>query len=281
MVKRIKELIDFIRVIRFVMRNHSYSSPLNIKNQKEKNGKAIVLCNGPSLKDSLPTMEEGENYVVVNYFGLDENFLRLKPKYYCLADGMFFYFGEGNKFKERIDALSDLLNNPQKVDWPLTIYVPIYRLESFRKRFNIVNDNITVVGVNTIDVNTEKYRLYFYKKGWACPIVQTVANLAIYVLINMGYKHIELYGVDHTFTDGLCVDDNNVVCHTFRHYYSDESKLVPAENFLGERPTLSEELATLVETFRSHEKLENYSKSVGCTIINKTKGSMIDSYQRG
>lgn len=32
--------------------------------------------------------------------------------------------------------------------------------------------------------------------------------------------------------------------------------------------------------FLSHDLLENYAKSVGCRIINNTKCSMIDSYER-
>ena len=32
--------------------------------------------------------------------------------------------------------------------------------------------------------------------------------------------------------------------------------------------------------FLSHDLLENYAKSIDCRIINNTKCSMIDSYER-
>lgn len=279
--EKVKEIIDVLRVYKYIWTYSTFSSPLKLDSNTPQKGKAIVLCNGPSLKNNLPELPTGEDYMVVNYFGLDENFLRLKPKYYCLADGMFFLPYEGNKYKERIDALRDLFNNPHVVNWDLTIFVPSNQKKRFDYRFNLTNPKIKVTPVNTIDVQTDKIRHNYYIKQWACPSPQTVANLAIFVLINLGYQQIDLYGVDHTFIEGLCVDDNNVVCHMFRHYYNDEMKLVPAEDCFGNRPTLSSELSTLVTIFRSHEKLEAYSKAVGCTIVNMTKGSMIDSYKRG
>ena len=221
-----KTVIDYLRVLNYVRRTHTYNSPLNIENQPTRKNLASVLCNGPSLKDALPNLVQDGNtdFVVVNYFGLDENFIRLKPKYYCLADGMFFDNSDQNKFKGKIESLRAIINDEKLVNWELTIFVPSHFRKIFLKVFPIYNKYVNVVGVNTIDVNSERIRFKCYKRGWACPMVQTVANMAIFALINLGYKHIELYGVDHTFTEGLCVDDNNVVCHTYRHYYNDEVK---------------------------------------------------------
>lgn len=278
----IKSLLEMKRVINYIIRNRSFHSPLNVNKHPNNNKTAIVLCNGPSLKEELPLLkyDEQRDYVVVNYFGLDDSFVRLKPKYYCLADPMFIDDSQKNKFKDKIISLFNLLNNAEIVNWELTIFIPIHMQNKFIKLFGNKNKNITVVGVNTVDVNSS-WRHYVYKKGWGCPIVQTVANLAIYVMINYGYKTINLYGVDHTFMEGLCVDDNNVVCHVFRHYYNDDIEVKPVEDYLGQRPKLSEEFSTYVNVFRSHEKLEEYSILLECQIINKTKGSMIDSYKRG
>lgn len=275
----IKEILFFTHAYRYVMKNHSFNSELNYKNHSDKLGKGVVLCNGPSLKDALKVLQPGEDYVVVNYFGLDDNFLRLKPKYYCLADGMFF-ISENNKFIEKINKLRELFNNQDLVNWPLTIFVPAQDKEPFLDLFKLHNPNVKVIGVNVLDTELS-IRHKYYLRGWACPMPQTVANLAIYVLINIGYKQIDLYGVDHTFTDGLCVNDDNIVCHTFKHYYEDRVEVKPVQDCFGNRHTLSAELNTLVKIFRSHEKLEEYSKIVGCEIINRTKGSMIDSYKRG
>ena len=114
------------------------------------------------------------------------------------------------------------------------------------------------------------------------PSLYTVANLAIFVGINGGYKHLRLYGVDHTYFDSLCVNEDNQVCTKIAHFYNDkEEELRPLRRSLdGKVYTMSEYLKMVMEVFRSHDILYKYSKYMKVQILNCTKGSMIDSYER-
>ena len=43
---------------------------------------------------------------------------------------------------------------------------------------------------------------------------------------------------------------------------------------------MSSYLAETAELFRGHEVLERYARSRGARILNRTRGSLIDSYER-
>ena len=45
--------------------------------------------------------------------------------------------------------------------------------------------------------------------------------------------------------------------------------------------TMSVYLAEVAELFRGHEVLRDYAASLGARIVNRTRGSMIDAYERG
>ena len=44
--------------------------------------------------------------------------------------------------------------------------------------------------------------------------------------------------------------------------------------------TMSVSLAGVAELFRGHEVLRDYARSLGARIVNRTRGSMIDAYER-
>ena len=80
------------------------------------------------------------------------------------------------------------------------------------------------------------------------------------------------------------VDDDNRLCRTQSHYY-DYSPAEPKPIFVNAthppRPyTMASYLAETAELFRGHEVLAEYARTEGIRIINRTKGSMIDAYER-
>ena len=114
------------------------------------------------------------------------------------------------------------------------------------------------------------------------PTPQTVANFAIFVALNSGYKKIKLYGVDHTFLDSLCVNKDNQLCSKDMHFYQgDEVHLKPIlRNDNGELFKISDYLNAIMLMFKSHDYLASYSKHIKVKILNCTQCSMIDSYER-
>jgi hypothetical protein len=112
----------------------------------------------------------------------------------------------------------------------------------------------------------------------------TVVQNGIFVALLLGYKQIELYGVDHTLLDGLMVNEQNQLCRTISHYY-DGVLAHPTPIYVNatnppQPYTMSSYLAETAELFRGHEVLERYARSRGARILNRTRGSLIDSYER-
>jgi hypothetical protein len=290
-MKKIKELLK--RILRFIsdtsgfiyfllglMYWRRFSNPI-----KEKYAGALcVLANGPSLKDVLPlliTTNEFKNvdFIVMNFFAVDDSFLQIKPKHYCLADPMFFM---RNYNHAKVVKLFEVFET--KVGWDMNIY--IVQGYNGRKGFldfsQITNPYIKVIPINnTLYRGFEQYRFFFYKKGLSCPLIASVVVQAIYVGINLGYSKIYLHGVDHNFFNTLYVNNKNQLCNKISHFYGEEKNLKPIiKNEENEFYRFHEYLSVCRELFYSHELCAQYANYMGVKIVNCTKGSMIDSYER-
>ena len=217
--------------------------------------------------------------MAVNFFALDERFETVRPAYYVLSDPMFF---RDSVCRDRVAELYRTL--AEKVTWPMNLYVQYYNPEHFDYRAALPNPNIRIVRFHT-----QLYRgfrgveFWLFRRGLGSANFGTVVQVCEYVALLLGYKTLELYGVDHTLLDGLCVDEENRLCRADGHYY-DAAPATPKPIFqkVPHRPyTMSVYLAEVAELFRGHEVLRDYAASLGARIINRTRGSMIDAYERG
>lgn len=244
----------------------------------------VILGNGPSLAGDLPRLierreYETEDFLAVNFFAEDDRFEVVKPKYYVLSDPMFF---RDSACRDRVAELYRVLD--EKVTWPMNLYVQYYNPERFDYRTALPNPNIRIVRFHT-----QLYRgfrgveFWLFRRGLGSANFGTVVQVCEYVALLLEYKTLELYGVDHTLLDGLCVDEENRLCRADGHYY-DAVPATPKPIFqkVPHRPyTMSVYLAEVAELFRGHEVLRDYAASLGARIINRTRGSMIDAYERG
>ena len=127
-----------------------------------------------------------------------------------------------------------------------------------------------------------EFRLY--RHGLGSANFGTVVQVGEYIALLLGYKRIELYGVDHTLLEGLCVDGENRLCRADRHYYDDgaPAALRPMFQKAPRRPLYDVGLIwpMVAELFRGHEVLRDYAATLGARIVNRTRGSMIDAYER-
>lgn len=244
--------------------------------------KVAILGNGPSLAKELSALvakRDEYDFMAVNFFAEDEQFEELKPAYYILSDPMFF---RATAMQQRVDALYRLL--AERVSWPMTLYVQYYNPEKFDYRAALPNDNIRIVPFHTtLYEGFSSVRHWLFKRGLGSANYGTVVQVGEYVALLLGYRRLELYGVDHTLFDGLVVDEQNRLCRRDSHYYDTAPvepkpimKKVPAEPY-----TVAEYLAETAQLFRGHEILRDYAASLGAEIVNCTKCSLIDSYKRG
>ena len=245
-----------------------------------------ILGNGPSLKRELPQFIaqrawEEKDILAVNFFALSEEFALIKPKYYVISDPMFFRkAGYGERVQELYKALAE------KVSWPMKLYVQYYKPEHFDFRTAIGhNPNIEIVPFHSIVFHGfRSVEFWCYRRGLGSGNFGTVIQNGEFIALQLGYRRILLYGVDHTLLDGVMVDEKNRVCRRKSHNYDSEQS--PAEPIyynatIPPRPyTMSEYLSEMAELFRGHEVLRDFSEKCGAEIINRTAHSMIDAYKR-
>ncbi len=244
-----------------------------------------VLGNGPSLRDELPRLIarrewERTDMMAVNFFALGDEFTIVRPQYYVLSDPQFFRRAGRS---ERVENLYRALG--ERVDWPMTLYVQYYNPEFDYRAAVGDNPNIRIVPFHTLVFRgLRSVEFWCYRHGLGSGNFGTVVQNGEFIGLLLGYRQIDLYGVDHTLLDGLTVDDRNRLCRTQSHYY-DYAPAAPEPIFVNAtdppRPyTMHTYLAETAELFRGHEVLRDYARSIGARIINRTQGSMIDAYER-
>ncbi len=245
----------------------------------------VILGNGPSLKDDLPQLiarreYETKDFLAVNFFAEDARFEELRPKYYLLSDPMFF---RDTPDRERVLNFYRTLN--RKVAWPMNLYVQYYNPEHFDYRAVLPNPDIRIVRFHTQMYNGfRSLEFWLFRHGLGSANFGTVVQVGEYVALLLGYKRLELYGVDHTLLDGLCVDAQNRLCRIDRHYYDKDGEAAAPQPLYMKSPhipyTMATYLAEVAELFRGHEVLRAYAASLGAQILNCTEGSLIDAYER-
>lgn len=244
---------------------------------------AAILGNGPALGHELPHLLASgalreRDVMAVNYFALDERFETVRPAYYVLSDPMFF---RDSALRDRVAELYRALN--ARVTWPMHLYVQYYNPERFDYRAALPNPNIRIIPFHTQVYRgfpTLNFRLF--RRGLGSANYGTVVQVCEYIALLLGYRTVELYGVDHTLLDGLTVDEANLLCRRDSHYY-DTAPAAPQPIFqkVPPRPyTMSMYLGEVAELFRGHEILRDYAAWLGLRIVNRTRGSMIDAYER-
>ena len=275
-------LYFLIMAVKEDFRNHVARAGANNMHSSKR---LAILGNGPSLKKQLPKLIEQREWeqadmMAVNFFALSEEFRLIKPKYYILSDPMFF---RKAGHSERIE---DLYNALAKVEWQMTLYVQYYNPEKFDYTAAIANNpNIRIVKFHsTVFHGFRSVEFWCYRHGLGSGNWGTVVQNGILTAIQIGYRTIELYGVDHTLLDGLMVDENNRLCRTASHYYDTTAAKPKPIYYSATNPprpyTMAEYLAETAELFRGHEVLRDFAKEEGVKIINRTAGSLIDAYER-
>jgi hypothetical protein len=276
-----KLFTDFVNTIKSLLFITFLSSVKYIKSSKNldntKSSKdCIVLGNGPSLKKAFAENEiqfDKMDVLCVNLFCMSEFFWQIKPRYYLLIDNAFF----GPKWdsqKNKVNFMKDVF---KKTDWPMYLVIPCYAANGGLLA-DLDNPNITIVKLNTARFDGFKsLRNFVYKTRLGMPECQNVTNFAICAAVNMGYQRINLYGADFSWMKDMHVNDENIMCQGEAHVY-DDKKVCKETQFIGYK--ISQVCKAWSNAFYIHEILNEYANSRNQTIVNRTRGSYIDAYQR-
>lgn len=249
--------------------------------EKNKGKRIYILATGPSLKDALPDLLLQKEFVesdkiCVNFFLSNDAILAVRPRFYCLADSAFFENCGPNskKVKDFYERLNEL------VDWEMNLFAYIADKDKFTflKR-HVSNPNVKIVPLTGLMYSgKESGRFDSWKKGESVPSYVNVTTMAVYVALNSGFSELYLYGVEHTFFDGLGVDDDNRLFIQDKHFYGSEKRYISTSS--KREWHMTDWMLDKYLTFLEHERMQGYAEYLGARIINCTKNSLIDAYPR-
>lgn len=237
-----------------------------------------ILGNGPSLKVALENNEIdyiNKEVYVVNLFCLDEYFGKLKPNNYVIADSGFW---KTTSDKRILDIQSVFKERIMKVDWKLNLYTP-YEITNKFEDIIISNKYINLIKYNRTPVSGFKsFRHLVYKFNLGMPLPVNVLNVCIFCALNNSYKKILIYGADFSSIETFFVNEKNQIAVRPKHFYDKNNNQVDA--IIMKKGAFKNALLSMVKALDSYEKLEDYSISQGKVIINKTRASYIDVFNK-
>jgi len=241
----------------------------------------IVLGTGPSLKTSLEKFPEhffGQPLLCVNTFCLTEEFTKLKPSYYVMMDPSLWY--SDNDLVQKVMATIR-----EKTTWKLYFMVPQDARRSKRIAALAENPNIELIFFNyVVFKGFDRIARFFFRKNMAMPQSENVLVASIFLMINVGYKRIELFGADHSWHEQLHVTEENVVGLKHVHFYEDEKQLKVIPFYKGmhskEIFRMDEAFISWAKVFYGHLQIKKYASSRGTEVYNASEKTFVDAYPR-
>ncbi len=279
--QNLKSLLQVIVSIVNIVRNYKKA---NLEIRKNVTHQCYVLGNGPSLALDIDYVDRDADFIVVNNFVNTKHYQSLKPKYYILADPIFW---SDHKFREELITIRDKVLNKicDDTSWKLSIVIP-----SFVKKSSIIYQkvktypNLTIQTYFPVTVNgPDRFKFYCYDKMLGTPPTQNVLVAGIYVAIYLKYKHINILGADHSWHEDVFIDDDNILCLKDRHFYDKDSSKIkgkPWKKGNGENFRMSELLPTLGRMFKGYDELQKYALHKNIRIVNQSSISYIDAFKR-
>lgn len=247
----------------------------SVEPEAPEGGKIIVLGNGPSLNETIAqfgsTVLAKYPTMAVNFAGNAPEFTVLRPRYYVVADPIFFS-ADGN---EKVMALWQ--NLAELVTWDMTIFVPMNQVE----RVRLHNPKVRVAGFNFVGIEGfGPFARAAFDAGRGMPRPRNVLIPAIMMAIRLGYKDIYVAGADHSWTKTLDVDEQNRVVTVQPHFYRDDEQEAKRVEQVYRNIHLHEILLSFHIAFKSYFAIEDYARRRGVNVWNATPGSFIDAFRR-
>ena len=241
-----------------------------------------VLGTGPSLSQSIEKLlkEDDSKAIAVNDFASSDLFFSIKPSYYILVDNAYWQPEEMCTPKD-VELRNKTFNSFKLVNWQMTLIIPSEVFSRGSVQLSLSNNNISYLPIVRTNIQyTGSNRFYEYLKKNYGGYFNNILACAIYSAINIGYKKIHIYGAEHSWTKDIRVDSNNRVCTIKRHFFEDDSELIPWLNSDGTPFTMDVILYSLASTFKAYGLLRKYADWMGVEVINYTPDSFIDAFKR-
>jgi hypothetical protein len=240
-----------------------------------------ILANGPSLKPLLEADKAFEgDVIVVNSFHKSAQFKSIKPKYYIISAPEFWLPMKQEFYVNMQNELEDSLTND--VEWEMTFFIPYKSKKyNYKQKLDAI-ENITAVYYNDTAIDGEKgLDRWSMNQKWAMPRPHNILIPSLMVGIWMKYEKINVFGADHSWLPMLHVDEhNNALLNQVHFYDTDKKSYLPMYKGKEKTRKLHEILHKFYLSFKAYHSINRFAKSKGTTIINCTKGSFIDAFER-
>ncbi|MBK6978525.1 MAG: hypothetical protein IPH28_16660 [Cytophagaceae bacterium] len=246
-------------------------------NAEKKYSDAVILGNGPSLNYSLEHHKDfltNKDIFCVNLFSSTSYYQEIKPNNYILLDDAFT-----NKNHERANtALMHIVND---TNWPVNLHVPFRFKNSEHFIKNIEkNENIKPVYFNYVIFSGFDFlRFWIYKNDWGMPQSQNVLVASIFRCVNMTYNSVFLLGADHTWHENIKLNIDNEIIADDAHFYGNKSYEI-SKIVNKNESYLAKQFLSLHKAFKGYEVLGRYADFRGVKIINASKRSFIDVFDK-
>lgn len=247
---------------------------------KKEHTKAVIIGNGPSLKNDITYLYDLKlvDFWCVNGFVLDDNYLKLRPNHYILADHAFWLQDNYEKLNIFVDNVLSSLNS--KTTWPLTIHIPLLA-RGAKSLEKLSNPLISVRFFNNtyVELGFDWLQNWAYKHEICMPIPQNVLVPAIYLAILAGYNDIYLLGADHDWHKNLNVINSQLLIQDM-HFY-DNQEQIEYRPFLkndGQPWRVFEIFSAWSTVHLQYFKLNKLAIYMHRCIINLSSNTFIDSF---
>ncbi len=251
---------------------------------KARHKDCIILANGPSLKESIePISKIKSKYdlMCVNHFAETEAYPVLKPALYILNAPEMWRDDVESEFIIKGEKLFTAIQ--ENTAWDIDLFIPV-SAKGYSRWKAILKKNplITVNYFNTTPIegfdSLIKKAIY---RGWGMPRPHNVLIPSAVLCMRMGYEKIYLVGADHSWLPEIWVDQSNNVFLTQKHFYDeDKAKARPMDKLGKGNRSLPEILDKFTYAFFAYFKLNKIAQEQNQQIINATKGSFIDAFER-
>jgi hypothetical protein len=251
----------------------------------EKRGvKIAYLANGPSLNQAVEKMKENgpfENIVVSNLFCKSDLYTELKPNFYIICDPAFSTLSANHPEIESFYKELFL-----KTSWDITFFIPFQFLKGVRgiiSQLNLSNEFIQICGYNNVNFNGDNWFNYlFFKWRLGMPRPTTVAVPGLMLCIQMGYKHIEIAGIDLNQHQDIYIDQDNRLMLRSVHFYSKEETIVPfyKNRLKNETFKTSEIFSIFHHFFYSFDIIAKFATNQEVEVVNYSSESFLDQFKK-
>ncbi|OFY51095.1 MAG: hypothetical protein A2X22_04050 [Bacteroidetes bacterium GWF2_49_14] len=271
----------FISLMRVFLRFRFRS---DLRRSKPDGEELFILANGPSFKADLLEYRDllsTQSLLCVNQFVLSDAYEELKPARYIFLDIGFFVEKTIPRVAEVREKVIDAFI--AKTTWPITIYAPAEgRNSKFCRRLTASGMPVSFAFINRTVVDGWKpVRHWLYRRQAGMPPPQNVLIGALMTGIGIGFKRIVILGADHTWHQGLEVGSDGVLNSAENHFYDKEPwKVAIHHPETMRRATVHDYFHNLFRTFRSYHLIRKFADSQGITIINASRVTFIDAFER-